>query len=982
MRQIYLALMVVIVACIFDRQDCEANDNLEAELPPRIITSIKELKSLQWAYPEKGFSVDLRVTLVFANEFRRMSLFQDQDLPVTVRLPQTENLRMAGLHPGVRVRIKGRTRPHEKIVNADSMEIVDLKGSIESVPGNTSPGQAGTPLNRLGWVDATIGEVLLVHFNTRYRATQGAHPVDIWLFKKTSLEDAIDSIGQNVRAEGAVNRTSHDGGQLPLHKLLLMRRDQMRPIESDSKLATNPAQSFSLTTCKKVVHIRDATVLFSNRVDKIAVLAGGKRYCVRTASASDIAPTDRAEIVGESWDTNFRNVVCLDSKVIHVQGQKPLPAAVACNEAELANQAEVSPRVCIRGTVERVGILDHAYQLRIRVNETDVKVVIPYDKEKGSGLVALYSNATVTVTGLPLAKLNEDAPSSSNSKSPLFSLLVASPDDVKVVPTSVALSVQQVSVGIVAILFLFCAGAIWNHLLRRTVASQTSSLIATTTQMRTAFEATREAVLVTDADGIIRHSNHRFEEIFGFQPPEGAPITTVSTRFQDSFEKPELLQGMLDRAKNGVSKYETAELEKKNGLGFIRVYTNLIETRDGVCHGRLWMLSDITKRRRLEQELRQAQKMEAIGHLSGGVAHDFNNFLTVIRSSLAMIEHEGSQQSDTYVSVANVAVDRAADLTQQLLGYARKSRLEQQVVSANQLVHDVVSLLRHSCSASIDLRTWFDPADLAVRVDPSRMQQALMNLCLNSLDAVQEDGGVVQVSVRQGTHAKMEDAVLFTVHDDGPGIPKETLRKVFEPFFTTKDVGDGTGLGLSVAQGVIDQHGGLIECESSLEHGTEFRILLPRCKDAQPKLCLPQLPSPSTSYASLKLLVVDDEQIVRETAVSLLQKQGHTVSSAANGVEALRKLVTDGPFDVVILDLAMPEMSGVETLREIRSEWHDQPVVFCSGFADNHSSLKDIPEEELPPLIAKPFAIEDLQQALFLSANRARSQKQIPHTAA
>lgn len=534
----------------------------------------------------------------------------------------------------------------------------------------------------------------------------------------------------------------------------------------------------------------------------------------------------------------------------------------------------------------------------------------------------------------------------------------------------VSFSTKQIKTTIVSIAFLFGVITIWNRSLRKKVASRSSSLAETTIQMRTAFEAVQEAVLVTDANGIVRHVNRKFDEIFGFQPQRGSAICGVFDQFRAIFKDPELLEAICYRANERSMKHETAELETKDG-GIIRVYTNVIEACDGDCHGRLWTLSDITSQRRLELDVLQAKKSEAIGLLSGGIAHDFNNFLTVIRSSLAMIEPavEASKEKE-FVDVANVAVDRAADLTQQLLGYARKSHLEQRVVSANQLVQGVVRLLSPLCGPPIELQCGLAPEGPAVQVDQNRFQQAIMNVCLNSLDALRESGGKIEINVCCIDHVELGSAVQFSISDDGPGIPTGAHASVFEPFFTTKDVGEGTGLGLSVAEGIINQHGGSIECVASNQYQTEFRIFLPRCTEEESVTHLSAPLPAQLTFAPLKILLVDDEPLVRQTAASLLENLGHTVGVASNGMEALRNLVTDGPFDVVVLDLVMPEMSGIETLREIRSEWRDQPVVICTAYADNHPSLKNIPASELPPIVGKPYQIDELQRALLQNAKR------------
>ena len=396
----------------------------------------------------------------------------------------------------------------------------------------------------------------------------------------------------------------------------------------------------------------------------------------------------------------------------------------------------------------------------------------------------------------------------------------------------------------------------------------------------------------------------------------------------------------------------------------------------------LWTSRDITDRRNLEDQLRQAQKMEAIGRLAGGVAHDFNNVLTVILGYATSLEY-AVDPDDPLASQAaeiRVAAERAARLTQQLLAFSRQQVLQPRVLDLNDVVRQSSTMLQRLIGTHIELRAELDSSLWSVLVDPGQMEQVFMNLVVNARDAM-PNGGAITITTRrvatrkprweQGVPIPPGEWVIFEVSDSGTGMPPAVVARIFEPFFTTKPLGRGTGLGLSMVYGIIKQSAGFIFCESVPAQGTTLRVYLPRA-DA-PAERLPGTRAASGNGAGT-VLVVEDEPAVRALVGSVLRQRGYTLIEAGTAREAMG-ILRDfrGPLHLLVTDVIMPEMTGVELARRVVAERPLTPVLYMSGYADD--VLRH--EHALPgaAFLQKPFApetlIERVREMLEMSSSAA-----------
>jgi len=404
----------------------------------------------------------------------------------------------------------------------------------------------------------------------------------------------------------------------------------------------------------------------------------------------------------------------------------------------------------------------------------------------------------------------------------------------------------------------------------------------------------------------------------------------------------------------------------------VRVVKTPVREEHGRIVGVLGIFWDVTEQRNLEAQLRQAQKMDAIGQLAGGVAHDFNNLLTAILGNLSLLS--GSIPMDPtareLLHAAESAAIRAATLTGQLLGFARRTRLHAEATNLNALIDEVVSLLRRTIDPRIRLQTQQQPDLWPLLADAGHINQVLMNLCLNARDAM-PDGGILLLEtsnvtlgperVRQQLEARSGEFVCLKVSDDGCGMTEEIRQHIFEPFFTTKGPGKGTGLGLATVFGIVKQHQGWIECDSEEGRGTEFRLYLPRHRPSAEAVAesATQRSEAARLHGTETILFVDDEPTLRNLGRTTLQRHGYKVLLAEDGREALEVYEREGgKIDLVILDLTMPQLSGRDTFRRLRELDPEVRVLFASGYSAEQLTRQE--QEQIAGFISKPYRPRDL----------------------
>ena len=379
-------------------------------------------------------------------------------------------------------------------------------------------------------------------------------------------------------------------------------------------------------------------------------------------------------------------------------------------------------------------------------------------------------------------------------------------------------------------------------------------------------------------------------------------------------------------------------------------------------------IRDVTERRQVEETLRQTQKLEVIGQLTGGVAHDFNNLLTAVVGNIelaALRTHD--QKVVNILRSASKAAERGAELTGQLLAFARKQHLAPRVVSLNELVSSMGDLLLQTIGATIRIETVMEKDLWAAMIDPTQFELVILNMAINSRDAM-PDGGRLTVATRNvavsDPHRPMglaeKDYVAISVGDTGSGMTQEVAAKAFEPFFTTKAVGQGTGLGLSQVLGFAQQSGGEVRIDTRPGHGTTITIFLPRSWEFLPRAVDEDRAVPHRGTAA-KILVVDDDDAVRELTVNALDAMNYQVLEARSGRIALDILRQSETVDLILIDLVMPGMSGRQLATQIRAADPQSSILFMTGYDDLSASDDPFAAEMV---VKKPFRLVELAAAV------------------
>jgi two-component system cell cycle sensor histidine kinase/response regulator CckA len=390
----------------------------------------------------------------------------------------------------------------------------------------------------------------------------------------------------------------------------------------------------------------------------------------------------------------------------------------------------------------------------------------------------------------------------------------------------------------------------------------------------------------------------------------------------------------------------------------------------------LLSIKDNSEEARLKREVAQATKMQAIGQLAGGVAHDFNNILTAILGycDLMLMRHTPGDSDYDDIQQIRSNSNRAANLTRQLLAFSRQQTLRPQVLQLPDVIAEVSNLLKRLLGETVKLEVKHGRGLGPVRADPGQLEQVIVNLSVNARDAMLAKGGgtltIHTYAVSSEDVRRMGSDILpigeytaLKVSDTGTGIPPHLLAKIFEPFFTTKEVGKGTGLGLSTVYGIVKQSGGFIFADSKEGKGASFTIYLPvhRAEASRPARAKAAPEQPGELWGSGTILLVEDEATVRAVAERALTRHGYTVLTADSGEAALEILAREGAVDLMISDVVMPTMDGPTTVREARKTFPDLPILFISGYAEEQ--LRKSIDIERVSFLAKPFSVQKLAEA-------------------
>jgi two-component system, cell cycle sensor histidine kinase and response regulator CckA len=484
---------------------------------------------------------------------------------------------------------------------------------------------------------------------------------------------------------------------------------------------------------------------------------------------------------------------------------------------------------------------------------------------------------------------------------------------------------------------------------------------------RALFEESRDAVCITTRDGVVEDANQAFLDLFGFTREEAHGMNILDVYLDEADRR----RYQQDIERDGSVKDYPVKRRKKDGTEIDCVLTATARRdNDGTVIGYQSLIRDVTDWNRLQRQLLQAQKMEALGTLAGGIAHDFNNLLQVTMGYSEVLLSRKHKTDPEYGRLQQIlqAGRSGAELVQRLLTLSRKTESKQRPIDLNHQIKQARKLLDRTIPKMIKIEVHLADLLTTVNADPTQVEQIIMNLVVNARDAMPE-GGKLTLSTENVTldedycrihpGAKVGDYVLLAISDTGSGMDKEILDHIFEPFFTTKGLGQGTGLGLAVVYGIVEQHGGHVTCESQPGFGTSFKVYLPSIEE-QENVPEEWVEEPKLPRGTETILLVDDEDVVRDFGELILREAGYEVLAARNGKEAVEIYRTERDrVALVILDLIMPEMGGKQCMTELLKIHPNARVLVASGYA-SAGTARDAIQLGARGFVNKPYDVSQM----------------------
>jgi PAS domain S-box-containing protein len=488
------------------------------------------------------------------------------------------------------------------------------------------------------------------------------------------------------------------------------------------------------------------------------------------------------------------------------------------------------------------------------------------------------------------------------------------------------------------------------------------ALIESEKKYRTLADNALVGVFKTDLDGNILYANRALSSMLEFDSPEDMLSINAHSSYKNTDDRKKFIESL--KKKGVLSDFAVDFVTNKGKLKHVIMSATL---EGDIISG---MIMDVTDRKKLETQLIKAQKLDAVGTLAGGLAHDFNNILTAIISYTSILSMKMSKNDPLKVYLNRIldSSNKAAALVKSLLAFGRKQIMDPKPVEINSIIKNIANLLKRLLGENIELMIQLSEQDLVVVADEGQLEQVLMNLATNARDAI-SDVGTVTIStgltpideefIEIHGYGESGDYALITISDTGEGMDEQIREHIFEPFFTTKEKGKGTGLGLAMVYGIINQHNGYITCYSEPKTGSTFRIYLPLIKaivEDQESLDIPTLPSGSET-----ILLCEDNMDVRNAAHEVLTGAGYTVIDSVDGEDALVRFSGQGVrrIQLLITDVVMPRKNGKELYQEIKKLQPDIKVLFISGYPADHITGKGILETGMN-FIPKPFLSHDL----------------------
>jgi PAS domain S-box-containing protein len=487
-------------------------------------------------------------------------------------------------------------------------------------------------------------------------------------------------------------------------------------------------------------------------------------------------------------------------------------------------------------------------------------------------------------------------------------------------------------------------------------------------RMALIVDSSQDAIIGKNLDGIVTHWNKGAEHIYGYTAQEmiGRSITTLAPKDRVD-EIPNILKKI--RAGERVEYFESVRVTKDGKSLNVSIAVSPIFDAEGKVVGASTIARNITSQKRVEDQLRQSQKMEAVGRLAGGVAHDFNNLLGIVTACSELLRDRVSGDSLEYIDNIREAAKRGASLTRQLLAFSRRQPVKMQVLDLNERLKDVSKLLRPLMGDDVEIVLAPRSATAIVEADAGQLDQIVINLAVNARDAMPRGGRlIIETSVfdfdesfaREHTMAAGR-YVMLAISDNGVGMDEATRSRIFEPFFTTKEIGKGSGLGLATVYGIVAQSGGHVWVYSEVGHGTTFKIYLPSAEHKLGMASEAKAEGLPPRREGLTILLAEDDPLMRRLTRKMLEEHGYKVLEAVDG-EAALKVIRSQPIDLILTDVVMKGMNGPELVLRLIDSHPEMKVVYMSGYTGELIANQGV--DSAIRLLEKPFTRADLLKTI------------------
>lgn len=930
--------------------------------------TLRELKTRVSSASSTATDFELKVRLTFwASSWLRFRVQQEGVDSWFVSTPDVEEtIGNAGL--GALLLLKGRFDPHRDkgplewpFPVVDSVEVIE-DGSLKAL--TALPAVDGRVINLFRFVQHSgiVTEVLNVGTISRLNFVDVDNRQMTAVLHADHDRGVQDFSGQMIQVFGNLERANRK--ERDAYRVVMMQDNQIRPLQSGSSHETAAGQ-----------HSVVGQAFFA---DHNSVIVNGAR--VTTAFADQFVPGKVYQIKMVGWSEEERVGRLVWATQLAPDPAKPSPLIRTVSATEIKTNQCWYERVVLTGELQDMTIRDKSLLLRLKSGDTYFNSVLR-TAEPLRQLPMFETGSELQLEGI--------VDRSSHSKDDAFTLRLGSLDSITVKNSSLN-SLNFLRWFAAGLGVCLAVGLAWQVSLRRKVHIQTQQLRSLNAHILASTQAVNDGILTMDAGGNVVFVDPKLETLLGIHITEAMPHAEVGQIIASRVMNADQFREFWKEAFDSQSfEAKEREWEFRNSLKWISVSTAPVLDDQQKNFGRIWTFNDVTDRRIQEQEDRQTQKTNALGRLAGGIAHDFNNLLHAVSASLEVIvRRNDSPGLAKMMTPVTSSLIHGKELTRQLLTFSKQSPISLSPVCLAEAIQSVRVLLEPTVGPRIEIKIELDDDLWPVYVDAAQLEHVLVNLCLNSRDAI-EDSGVIRIMASNRTHPD-GDVVQLTIEDNGTGIAAEDQGKIFDPFFTTKKVGEGTGLGLAMVYGCIKQFEGTITCHSQKGVGTRFEIHLPRSQEpaveseatvqeqatvaafevheetAQRNIKPPEpMNKRSHQTGSLNVLIVDDDKAIRTAGSFVMSTLGHQSVQATDGQEALDYLAEHSGVDAVLLDLTMPGISGKETLREIRKLYPDLPVIVCSGFSEDAEEIMMAPEHLGPnAFLGKPFRVAELEAAL------------------